>query len=265
MVVQRHEDVLGVAAIDPRAIAVEHVDVDEVGPGVDPVALAQTAAPPHQPAAVVAHRDVQPELVGVGGALGQVMPQGNGAYNDLQQIVLARLEGRYLGAQRRDQLVLDRAARLDAEDVHVDGALVELAVGLDHPVREVEQVGDAGVGGREEMVVDLGDIRLFALRVATGTEVVRRQQVHVATVAVRFGLGRVVEARHAVARDAGEKVRVVVVLSAQELVVIQLLGQVDLVAGAAELRRRVQGLEEGPFVQFGFRLDQLMVDELEET
>ena len=66
------------------------------------------------------------------------------------------------------------------------------------------------------------------------------------------------------ARYAGEEVRVVVVLAAQELVVVQFLGQVDLVAGAAELGGRVQRLEEGPFVQFGLRLDQLMVDELEE-
>jgi len=59
-------------------------------------------------------------------------------------------------------------------------------------------------------------------------------------------------------------VRVVVVLPAQELVVVQFLGQVDLVAGAAELGGRVERLEEGALVQLGLCLDQLVIDELEE-
>src|SRR5205807_674401 len=35
LVVERHEDVLRVATVDPVAVAVEHVDVNEVGIGVD--------------------------------------------------------------------------------------------------------------------------------------------------------------------------------------------------------------------------------------
>ena len=265
MVVERHEDVLRVAAVDPGAVAVEHVDVDEVRPGIDPVALAEAAAAADQVPSLVAHLHVEPELVGVRGALGQVVAQAQGAHDDLQQVVLPRLERGDLRPERRDQLVLDRAARLDAEDVDVDHALVELPVRLDHPVREVEQVGNARVGGREQVVVDLGDVRPFALRVALRTEVLRRQQFHVAAVAVRLRLRRVVEARHPMAGNAREQVRVVVVLAAQELVVVQFLRQVDLVAGAAELGGLVQGLEERPLVQLGLGLDELMVDEAEHS
>ena len=264
VVVERHEDVLGVAPVDPRAVAVEHVDIDEVRPGIDPVALAKSAAAADQLAVLVAHGDVQPELVRIRRPLGQVVAQTERPHNDLQQVVLAGLEFRDPGPNRRDQLVLDPAARLDTEDVHVDHALVELPVRLDHPVRKAEQMGNARVRRREQVVVDLGDLRSLALRVAPGAEVLRRQQLHVAAVAIRLGLRRVVEARHAVPRHAREQVRVVVVLPAQELVVVQFLRQVDLVAGAAELGRRVQGLEEGPLVQLRLRLDQLLVDELEE-
>ena len=35
LVVERHEDVLRVAAVDAVAVAVEHVDVDEMRVGVD--------------------------------------------------------------------------------------------------------------------------------------------------------------------------------------------------------------------------------------
>ena len=35
LVVERDEDVLRVAAVDPVAVAVEHVDVDEVGVRID--------------------------------------------------------------------------------------------------------------------------------------------------------------------------------------------------------------------------------------
>ena len=66
---------------------------------------------------------------------------------------------------------------------------------------------------------------------------------------------RVVEARHAVARHAAEAERVVVVLPAQPLVGVQLLGEVHLVARAAELRRIVQRLEEGPLVEVRLGLD----------
>ena len=61
------------------------------------------------------------------------------------------------------------------------------------------------------------------------------EQRHVAAVAVGLGLRRVVEAGDAVPGDAAQQKRVVVVLPAQPLVVVQLLRQVHLVAGAAEL------------------------------
>ena len=89
-------------------------------------------------------------------------------------------------------------------------------------------------------------------------------QRHVADRAVLLGLRRVVEAPRAVAGDAAEQVRVVVVLAAQELlVVVQLDRQADLVAGRAELGGLVERLEERLLVEVRLGLDQLVVDPLQ--
>jgi len=119
----------------------------------------------------------------------------------------------------------------------------------------------AGVRGREAVVVDLPDAGPVAV---LRPEVLARQERHVARGAVLLGLGRVVEAPHAVARDAAEQIGVVVVLAAEELlVVVQLLRQGDLVARRAELRGLVERLEERLLVEVRLGLHELLVDPLQ--
>ena len=84
---------------------------------------------------------------------------------------------------------------------------------------------------------------------------------------LQFGLGlrRVVEAARAVAGDAAEQEGVVVVLAAEELlVVVQFAGDADLVAGRAELGRLVQRLQERLLVELRLGLDELVVDPLQD-
>src|SRR5438128_12627625 len=66
------------------------------------------------------------------------------------------------------------------------------------------------------------------------------------------------------ARNAAQEKRVVMVLPAQEfLILVQLLRDTDIVASRAELRRPQEWFEEGLLVKFGLRFDQLLVDVLQ--
>ena len=69
-----------------------------------------------------------------------------------------------------------------------------------------------------------------------GAEVARGLELHVALVAIRLGDFGVVEAASPVAGDTGQEVGVVVVLAADEILVVgDADRQADLVAGRAEL------------------------------
>ena len=84
--------------------------------------------------------------------------------------------------------------------------------------------------------------------------------------AVLFGLFRIIKALGVVSGNAAQQERVVMVLSAQKLLVlVQLAGNTDLVAGGTKFRALVQRLKEGALVKFGFGFDQLIVDGLENS
>jgi len=93
-----------------------------------------------------------------------------------------------------------------------------------------------------------------------GRRVTRGRERHVAAVAAGLGALRVVEAVDPVPGNAAGQEGTVVILAAQPAVVIQLLGQGDLVTGAAELRTLVQGTEQGPLVEGRLGPDQLPAD-----
>ena len=84
-----------------------------------------------------------------------------------------------------------------------------------------------------------------------------------AIVAIVFCLGWVIKAGHTVPGYSRQVVGVLVILSPQPFVVIQLWRQVNLVATTTKPGLAVQRLEKGFLVQFRFCLDQLAIDPLQ--
>ena len=125
------------------------------------------------------------------------------------------------------------------------------------------EMQDARVSAQELVVVHQGST---IPRKIVGTEIHTRSgffQGHVAAVAIRLGLRGVVEAGDAVARHARKAEGVVVVLASKPLVPIQFHGQVNFVAGATELGRLVEWLEERGFVEGRLGLHQLAIHPLQ--
>ena len=114
LVVERDEDVLRVAAVDPVAVAVEHVDVDEVRVRVD--RAVRRRCPPERPMTrSPGLRDqLDPDLVGVDRPLAERVAEAERPDDDLDQVRLARLERRDLGPERAEQLAVDRAPVAEA-------------------------------------------------------------------------------------------------------------------------------------------------------
>ena len=270
VVVERHEDVFGVPPIDPFARAVQHVHVDEVRPRIDPIVRAEATAPADDPLAAVRtsfhEHQVDPELIRIGCALGEGMAHLESPHHHIEQVPAAGFERRHLRAQWRDRGRVDRRSFLQGEDIDPHHRIVD----VEFAVRFVDlgelltlEAGDhrnGGIRARELVVVDLP--LPFAVEVA-GAELLRLGQRHVATVAIRFRLRRVIKRVGEVPGDTAQVVAVVVVLATQPLVVVQLGRQVHLVTAAAELRRLMQGFEEGLLVEFGFGLDQLLAHPLQ--
>ena len=88
LVVERDEDVLRVAAVDPVSLAVEHVDVDEVREGIDRAVRAHSAGTADDPAAGAGDQ-LDPDLVGINGSLAEGMADCERADDDLDQVLAA--------------------------------------------------------------------------------------------------------------------------------------------------------------------------------
>ena len=141
-----------------------------MGVAVDLVPLLRIdAAAAADDAVAGGHRDVEPDLVGVGGALREQVAELQGPDDRLEEVRLPRLERRHHWAQRRMEWAIDPRAIADPEDVDPGDLLEELRVGLDHvaPVLEPRQ---PRVRGGEEMIVDGEAARVV---VALGAEVGR--------------------------------------------------------------------------------------------
>ena len=62
MVIQGHEDVLAITAVDAPSLAVKHIGIDEIGPWVHPAFSIHTAATTNQAFAIV-YGNIQPQLI----------------------------------------------------------------------------------------------------------------------------------------------------------------------------------------------------------
>ena len=124
---------------------------------------------------------LDPDLVGIDGSLGQRMAQGKGAHHNLEQVFLPRQQRRNLGPQGTHELPFDPAALTQREDIDTDLLfLEELGMSLGGCVVSLER-WQSRIGSGKEVVVNLP--HALAVEVP-GPEVVRGQQVHVALVAV---------------------------------------------------------------------------------
>ena len=145
---------------------------------------------------------------------------------------------------------------VDRKNIDAGRAVEKILVDLCH-LRPPAKPGHGRIGSREEVVMDA---QLRGSGKEFGPEIVRRDQRHVAGCTGLSWLLGIVEAPRPVAGNSAEQVAVVVVLPAEELVIVQAFRQVDLMAGGTELGRAVEGLQEGPFVKRRLGLDQLAVD-----
>ena len=95
VVVERREDVLRIATVDPVAVAVEHEHIEPVGPRID---TARLARPRHATArgdqrAIRRCRELEPHFIGVDGALREMVPERQRSHHHLDEILPSRLEG----------------------------------------------------------------------------------------------------------------------------------------------------------------------------
>ena len=153
-------------------------------------------------------RDVEPDLVRVGRALGEGVAHLERAHHGLEQVALARLQRRHRRAQRRDaarrrscprRLTPKRSTRMTPSLNFSWASIASRAWASVEAVLD-EHVRHGGVGRGEQVVVHLALRRCRRARARRSSS--EGNERHVAAVAVRLGLRRVVEALHAVARDA---------------------------------------------------------------
>jgi len=198
MIIEGDEDILGIAPFDALALPVEQIGVQKIGPGIH-IAIGLEFAAATDDIATCRYLHIQPEFVGIGGALSQLMTDVEGADDRLQQITLSRYQGGDIRAQGCMQFTVDIPSRLDAEDIHPGGtahhALAQIIAGIRH----LQQMGYGGIGRREEMAVHAAPAGLVEV---PGRRVISCDQWHVAVGAVGHRLLRIVKAVHAVAGDS---------------------------------------------------------------
>src|SRR5262249_45199797 len=112
-----------------------------------------TPAAPADDAIAAGHFRVHPDLVGVHRALSEWMPELERAHHSFEEGLAAAHQGRHDRTQWRQELAVDRAPLFHSEKVHTQTALKEFLVALDD-VWLMTEMGDAGVGCREEVIVD---------------------------------------------------------------------------------------------------------------
>ena len=153
MIVERRENVLRIASIDPLAIAVEHVDIHKMRPRIDRASFAQTAAAANGAVAADDLR-IHPHFVGIDRALRERMPQLQRAQHGLEQISRSWFQRRDLWPQRRDQLAIDRPAFLQREEIHAHSVFQKILMPL-YDLGFSADVRDAGVRRGKQMVVNV--------------------------------------------------------------------------------------------------------------
>ena len=209
------------------------------------------------------HR-LDPSFIRVHGALRKRVTKSHRAENNLDQITPTAFEFWNLRTQWCGQSIINRTTFLDAENIHAQRAFKEFLVCLDRVCIAANE-RDASVGCGEKMTMD-ETRRGIRLVEKVRTKILRLFQRHVATRTIRLRLLRVIKTSRAVTRHAAEEVGVVMILAAQEfLILVQLLREADFVTGGAKFRRAHDGLEKGFLVELRLALDQLLVDVLQEA
>ena len=209
----------------------------------------------------VARTGIDPHFVRVRGTLREGMAEPHGADDGFEQVFLASLQGRNLRTQRCQQFPVNRPALLYRKQINSQAAFKEFLMTSDN-VRLAAQVRDAGVRSREKMIVDAQRLvrRIEELR----AKITARLQRHVAACAILLRLLRVVESACVVTRHPAQEISVVMILAAEEVLVLRhVVRQADLVARRAEFRRAHDRLEKGLLVKLRLRLHQLVVHVLQ--
>ena len=199
VVIERHENVLRVAAVDAVSVAVEHEDIDEVAARINLPAVVQGAAAADRLSAT-GDGHVEPDLVRVDRALGEGVAQFQRADHDVEEIVSARSQRRNGRSQRSDQRGIDRVAFMDCKDIDAGRTAEKTLVDLRH-IGPPAQPGHGRIGGGEQVVMDA---QFLGAREELGPEIVRRDERHVTGRARRLCLIRIVETPCPVAGNAAE-------------------------------------------------------------
>ena len=161
---------------------------------------------------------LDPDLVRVDRPLAEGVAEAERPHDDLDQVRSARLRASGTsGRSGASERAVDRPAVAEGEEVDADLLVLQvIGVGLGD-FSSPRMRGEPGVGGGEEVVVDLA--AALAVEVFRA-EVVRGDEVHVAVDALALRHRRVIEAPRPVAGDAREQERVVMVLAAEEVLVV---------------------------------------------
>ena len=133
IVIKGGENVRRIAAVNAISILVQHVDIDEVRPGIHAPRLIHAAAAP-QNASLVAHFHIHPDLVGISGPLSEQMTKLECPYHHFEEVRFTRLQSGNAGSDGSFQGCIHRPAFLEAKKLDLDVALVEVLVRLLDPI-----------------------------------------------------------------------------------------------------------------------------------
>lgn len=251
MIEHFHEDILGIAPVNAAAVPVDQKSIDKMRLRIDLAVASEQTALGYETVFML-DLNFQPEFVGIDGPLGQVMPQLQGAHHNFQQIITAGLQHGQNGAQGGMQRAVNRVPFAHAEQVDADFPLQKVLV-FAHDLVPMRQPRNRRVRRGKQVIVN-GEGT--AWHQFAGRDIPGGLSGHMAAIAVLLGDFRIVETPRTMPGNATEQKTVVMILAAQEvLVVVQCLGEMHLVTDRAELRGLVQWLQVGLFVQRGFCLD----------
>ena len=119
LVIEWHEDVLRVAAIDPVAVAVEHINIDKMRIGVDgPVGAHASGAADHPVAR--SGDQLDPDLVGIDRSLTEEVADPSVRTTTSTRYLPPGFQIGDIGAERAQELAFDHSAVAQAEDINAD-------------------------------------------------------------------------------------------------------------------------------------------------
>ncbi len=189
MVVQGDEDVLSIASCNTIPVFIDDKIIDKVGPLIDGTILGSPTANTDNPVPRFG-LDLEPQFVGIHGALGQVMTYLESSNDGFQKISLSCLECGHLWTQRCDELSFERSSFADTKDID-PSAIFKNRLSLSNDLIVPSPEWQSGIASGEIVVVHNV---LTSLWVRLGCKVVGLLVGHVAAIAVGLGLLGIVEA-----------------------------------------------------------------------